>query len=54
MVEDKLSHDERLKLECLAQSIAFNAYVHGPHPANPAKIIYAAEVFEKYVKGEKD
>ena len=49
MVEDKLEHDERLRLECLAQSIAFAASnrVVGE---SPEQTVQRALKFEQFVK----
>lgn len=47
MIEDKLEHDERLRLECLAQSVA----VHNMNRVVPAdEIIIRAARYEKFVK----
>lgn len=45
MIEDKLTHDERLRLECLAQAVALSA--HAPEVAND--IVGAAQLLEGYV-----
>lgn len=46
MIEDKLTHDERLRLECVAQAIAAGAMA-----STPAELIVArAVVFEQYVR----
>lgn len=47
MVEDKLTHDERLRLECLAQAVALHAM--GNKPSADVLIKYA-EDFEAWVK----
>jgi hypothetical protein len=44
--EDKLTHDERLRLEALGQA----AGVYGLQGAPPAAVIAAAREFERYVK----
>ena len=44
MIEDKLEHDERVRLECLAQAIAM-----GRHTAAPDQIVASAMIFQKYV-----
>lgn len=49
MMEDKLDHDERLRLECLAQSIAAH---HAMVGQGRQGIIDRAKEFEQYVKGE--
>lgn len=48
MVEDKLSHDERLRLECLAQANAF--YATRPGISTHGNVVATAEAFEEYVK----
>lgn len=45
MIEDKLTHDERLRLECLAQASAFS-------PSQSAEqIIEKATRYERFVRG---
>lgn len=46
MIEDKLDHDERLRLECLAQA---NATGHGQ---SPEQIIEKATRYERFVRGD--
>lgn len=48
MIEDKLRHDERLRLECLAQSVARNM---GRPSASDEQVIQTASAFESFVKG---
>lgn len=48
MIEDKLTHDERLRLECIAQAIAKNTVMQKPI----ATLITEAREIEGYVKGE--
>jgi len=48
MIEDKLEHDERVRLECLAQAVA----MHRP-TLSPAAIVDAAAEFEQFVKEGK-
>lgn len=48
--EDKLSHDERLRLECLAQAVALSA-MRGPRTPDADQITAAARVFEMFVQG---
>lgn len=49
MMEDKLEHDERIRLECLAQ-----AGMHNRAPNPPAdQIITQAKQYEKYVRGQE-
>lgn len=45
MIEDKLDHDERLRLECLAQAIARNA----PRSNDRSVVVRDAKAFEQYV-----
>lgn len=47
MMEDKLEHDERLRLECLAQSIAAQAALG---PRGGQGILPRAAEFEQYVR----
>lgn len=49
MNEDKLTHDERLRLECLAQAVALYATKPQVHAE---QVVYHAEVFESYVRGD--
>lgn len=46
MIEDKLSHDERLRLECVAQAIAFGMR----NSSSVEGVIHTAARFEKFVK----
>lgn len=48
MVEDQLTRDERIRLECLAQ---VNLVMHGDSIQNR---INAAKQFEAYIKGASD
>lgn len=48
MIEDKLTHDERLRLECIAQSIAFHTMKNN----STEIIIETASRFEKFIKVE--
>lgn len=46
MIEDKLSHDERLRLECVAQAVS-SSTLNG----NSAEgIVYKASKFEDYIR----
>lgn len=45
MIIDKLDHDERLRLECLAQAIMSGARGRGD------EIVTQAQVFEAYIRG---
>lgn len=47
MIEDKLTHDERLRLECVAQSVANNAMQR----ASVEKIVSDARAFEEFIRG---
>jgi hypothetical protein len=54
MNEDKLSHDERLRLECLTQAIASVEAGTVSHPFRGLNLIDLAIQFEEYVReGEK-
>lgn len=46
MIEDKLTHGERLRLECVAQAVAF--YAGTDEPFNPV-VLDAAGLIEAYV-----
>lgn len=46
-MEDKLGHDERLRLECLAQAIAYRT--HRQLTESPEQTIQRATEFEQYV-----
>lgn len=48
MVEDKLTHDERLRLECIAQAVASR-----PNAA-ASTIVSSAKEFEKYIREQDD
>lgn len=52
MIEDKLTHDERVRLECVAQAVAMNATILGP--CTSTQVIDAARQFERYVKGSQE
>lgn len=45
MIEDKLEHDERLRLECLAQAIAARTIT-----ASTAEVLSNASAFEHFVR----
>lgn len=47
MIEDKLTHDERLRLECVAQAVQMNA-MRGL--ASAEGVVDAAKTFEAYVR----
>jgi hypothetical protein len=49
-IEDKLTHDERLRLECIGQAVQANARLSG-QPSSPEKIISDAKEFSKYIWG---
>lgn len=49
MIEDKLTHDERLRLECLAQAVAKNAMKN----TSDEQIVETAARYEAFVKGER-
>ena len=46
MMEDKLSTDQRVRLECLAQAVA-----RAGHTKHTEEVIKDAEQFEQYVRG---
>lgn len=48
MIEDKLTRDERIRLEALAQAVAINAMRN----LQPNLIIQDAQKLEKYIRGE--
>lgn len=48
MQEDKLYHDERVRLECLAQEIHNHAM---KPPISPDQILSEAARYEKFVRG---
>lgn len=50
MLEDKLTHDERLRLECIAQA---NMAAAG-RPTSAEVLIAKAKEFEEYVKGDSN
>lgn len=50
MVEDKLSRDERLRLECVAQAVAYSQMKQ----VIPRDIVSAAKEFEEYISGGRD
>lgn len=56
MIEDKLSHTERVRLECVAQSVAM--LVGGgtlrAEPPSAAQVVQAARQLESYVLGRSD
>lgn len=47
-MEDKLSKDERIRLECLAQAVQFNAL--GGSKISVIPIILQAKEFEGYIR----
>lgn len=47
MIEDKLNHQERIRLECIAQAVAHNAMRH----QSAEVIVQTAKTFEEYVTG---
>lgn len=49
MIEDKLTHDERIRLECVAQAVAYTQSQIGDTTSKGVVLI--AAVFEFYVKG---
>ena len=51
MHEDKLNHDERLRLEALAQAVQLHAM--GPKPS-PEVIVREATTFAAFIRGTAD
>jgi hypothetical protein len=51
VIEDKLTHDERLRLECLAQVTALHSMGQKP---TPEQIINQAKKYEAFIKGDSD
>lgn len=51
MIEDKLTHDERLRLECVAQAVAYSSTTQ-VRASGEASIVSIAKTFEAYVKDE--
>lgn len=55
MNEDKLTHDERLRLECVAQAvIAVTATATVTRDTSPvaARVVVTARLLEDYIRGE--
>lgn len=50
MTEDRLNHDERLRLEALAQAVAFSASHPTRDPTTPEKVVETARVFETMIR----
>jgi hypothetical protein len=48
MTEDQLSHDERRRLECVAQAVALRA--GGVNPSDGGTVVRTAAVIERYVR----
>ena len=48
MIEDKLGHGERLRLECLSQSVAITM---GRSNESAEQIVQRAKEFENYIIG---
>lgn len=46
MIEDKLTHDERLRLECIAQANLSKGMGDG----NPLSILKAAALYEEFIR----
>jgi hypothetical protein len=49
MIEDKLTIDERIRLEALAQAVAWCARLG----ASPSTTIQTAKDFERYIRDER-
>jgi len=55
MIEDKLTQDQRIRLECMAQAVASNAMAGLTAKTDPYALVKKAEVIEAYVReGGKD
>lgn len=50
MIEDKLTRDERIRLESLAQAVASS----GMHQEGTETIIHKAKRFETYIRSEEE
>lgn len=48
MIEDKLSHDERLRLECLSLAAATS------NITTPDGIVHKAKLYEQYLRGDNE
>lgn len=56
MIEDKLSSEERLRLESVSQAVqieAIRAHVTGS-PASPEQVLETAARLESFIRGEGD
>jgi hypothetical protein len=52
MIEDKLTHDERLRLECIAQAVALNS-TRSMNAGRPVDgVVKDAQAIEEYVRGQ--
>lgn len=51
MIEDKLTKDERVRLESLSQSVAVSC--SSISEEHPDRIVERARKFENYLKGEE-
>ncbi|HET9059153.1 MAG TPA: hypothetical protein VFN61_04470 [Acidimicrobiales bacterium] len=55
MIEDKLSHDERLRLECLAQAnICLPAASTVANAMHAICVVEAAILFERFVRANEE
>lgn len=50
MYEDKLTHDERLRLECVNQANAMNA----GQRVTSTKLVQDAQAIEQFIAGDSD
>ncbi len=56
MAEDKLTHDERLRLECMAQAIMYSQGQHADleqFNIHLDGVVNTALIIEEYVRGER-
>ena len=49
MIEDKLDHDERVRLECLAQAVATVASIGRQTSPSPEGVLDCAAKYEAFV-----
>lgn len=53
MIEDKLTHDERVRLEAMAQAVTSFSYPNKP-PASSADLIGRARLIEMFITEGRD
>lgn len=54
MMEDKLEHDERLRLECIAQAVQASASSLRASTVTPDRIVTIAKSFERYITDKEN